>query len=433
MSILPHSSEESYQRYHLKTPYFEEMFAVIEKCPGANGPTRVGTYIAKKHKEVFANVGKANGYNYGTKMDEIASAAMWRDARVLDWQAETVLRHLRYHFEEDITVPFRRIFTLLDGMTQPRTKSFEHQIDGETDPEMIHAQYQDVSREYLLSISELLEEHSEDPFAITSSRLVIGGDHGQGAFRLVIRTILLLEGREEPLIKTKSVAEVYCKREEGIVLEATIIDWLKEELTLINDSKVLVKQETGAITCSYSPKSQGVITIPGRAVIQNTIQLMAGDLCWFAYCLGKEGSSSSWCPYCPLSQAEWSVCGHNKASLWTIDALTKMDADSTKTGPEKKGVKCAPIFPHIEPMNYVLDNCATPQPHKNKSSPCIPSPLKLLRFRSHIPSLLDCCVALPITSNKKYKRDCACPPTLTVCPGSTSRAPCSPSPGRTDP
>ena len=104
VSILPHSSEESYQRYHLKTPYFEEMFAVIEKCPGANGPTRVGTYIAKKHKEVFANVGKANGYNYGTKMDEIASAAMWRDARVLDWQAETVLRHLRYHFEEDITV-----------------------------------------------------------------------------------------------------------------------------------------------------------------------------------------------------------------------------------------------------------------------------------------------------------------------------------------
>jgi hypothetical protein len=44
-------------------------------------------------------------------MDEVESAAMWRDARVLDNQARTILRHLRYKFESKI----RGIYKLKEG------------------------------------------------------------------------------------------------------------------------------------------------------------------------------------------------------------------------------------------------------------------------------------------------------------------------------
>ena len=49
-------------------------------------------------------------------------------------------------------------------------------------PEIVHAQYQDISREVQLSIQELLGENDISPFDVTKIRLIIGGDHGKGAF-----------------------------------------------------------------------------------------------------------------------------------------------------------------------------------------------------------------------------------------------------------
>ncbi len=58
-------------------------------------------------------------------MNDIESAAMWRDARVLDHQARIILKHLRFHFNHKITVPFGHIVTLLDGYTRPWMKVFD--------------------------------------------------------------------------------------------------------------------------------------------------------------------------------------------------------------------------------------------------------------------------------------------------------------------
>ena len=40
--------------------------------------------------------------------------------------------------------------------------------------------------------------------------------------------------QKEPIYKTKSIGEVYCKKEEGLVLEKSITPWLTEDLKRIH-------------------------------------------------------------------------------------------------------------------------------------------------------------------------------------------------------
>ena len=93
-------------------------------------------------------------------MDEIESTAMWRDARLLDYQAKNVLRHLRFHFKLKITVPFHTMYSLVEGYTKPRVKVFEYHLDGEKHPKIVHAQYQDITKDFARSVEELIAENN---------------------------------------------------------------------------------------------------------------------------------------------------------------------------------------------------------------------------------------------------------------------------------
>ena len=175
-------------------------------------------------------------------MGPVEAAAMWRDGRLLNSQARIVLKHLRYHFESTITVPFEKMYSLVDGYTKPKVKVFDYHKEGEKIPEVVHAQYQDISREFARSVQELIVEYKISSKDIVGVFLVVGGDHGQGAFRLCFRALLTVRGRVHPVYKTKSIAEVYCKKEEGTLLDESIMPWLNSDLTKIKDSHLHAQQ-----------------------------------------------------------------------------------------------------------------------------------------------------------------------------------------------
>ena len=89
--------------------------------------------------------------------------------------------------------------SLVEGYAKPRVKVFEYHAEGQKFPEIVHAQYQDIAREFAKTVEELIGEHTILPENITKVFLVLGGDHGQGAFRLCFRALLLVAGRELPL------------------------------------------------------------------------------------------------------------------------------------------------------------------------------------------------------------------------------------------
>ena len=82
-------------------------------------------------------------------------------------------------------------------------------------------------------------------------------------------------------------------------------------------------------------------------------QLIAGDLAWECFCLGKEGAANSWCIYCMLGPQQWSIPNHDRGQCWTMEDLNEM-ADSDKKGAKRMGVKRRSYFPWIPLKNYIL-------------------------------------------------------------------------------
>ena len=80
------------------------------------------------------------------------------------------------------------------------------------------------------------------PGNITKVFLVLGGDHGQGAFRLCFHALLVVVWMELPLYKTKTIGKVYCTKEEGTLLDKSSIPWLDADLERIKDSQLVVTQ-----------------------------------------------------------------------------------------------------------------------------------------------------------------------------------------------
>jgi hypothetical protein len=97
VSLMPHATEDAYKRYHRKAPYIQELIDVMVKNQSADfGSIRLAAYLATNHEKLYVDVAMQKGLAITGIMDEVESAAMWRDARVLDNQARTILRHLRY-------------------------------------------------------------------------------------------------------------------------------------------------------------------------------------------------------------------------------------------------------------------------------------------------------------------------------------------------
>ena len=181
------------------------------------GDRRLANYLAKNHQETYLEIDEEHGLVMARPMDEIEPAAMWRDTRLLDYQAQTVLWHLSFHFESKITVPFHKMYLLVEGYTKPRVKVFEYHLDGEKHSKIVHAQFQDITKEFARCVEESIAENNVRPEHISKIILVVGGDHGQGGFRVVFRTLLIISGLPGPLYKTKAIAEVYCNKEEGVL------------------------------------------------------------------------------------------------------------------------------------------------------------------------------------------------------------------------
>ena len=117
---------------------------------------------------------------------------------------------------------YHNILNLSEWYTQPRTKVVKYHVDRMKNPEIVHAQHQDVLKEVKIAIHELLVEYEDSSFDVIKVWLIIGDDHRKGAFRLCFYIILNVKGRKKPVYKTKSILEVYCVKEEGIILEKSI-------------------------------------------------------------------------------------------------------------------------------------------------------------------------------------------------------------------
>ena len=118
VSFTKHKNTKAYNRYILKKPYIEEFLdvmgtSIIEVC-------RVAICLARNYTNLYTVVGHEFNLGLCGIMSVLEAGAMWHDARLLDSQARVVLKHLRYHFKQKITVPFGKMYSLIDGYTNQK-------------------------------------------------------------------------------------------------------------------------------------------------------------------------------------------------------------------------------------------------------------------------------------------------------------------------
>ena len=53
-----------------------------------------------------------------------------------------------------------------------------------------------------------------------------------------------------PYYKTKSIAEVYCKKEEGSILDESVTPWLNEDLNMMKNSQLSIRSDRGKVICN---------------------------------------------------------------------------------------------------------------------------------------------------------------------------------------
>ena len=173
---------------------------------------------------------------------------------------------------------------------------------------------------------------------------VFGGDHEKGAFWLCFCVIIKVYGIKDLFYKTASVADVFCKKDSGDILEKTILPMLTKDLKKISESKVTIQYESGnagKIVCGLITKTS---PNPNRArTVDHVTMYVTGDLAWLAAMLGKEEISSQWCHLCRLLKTQWAEEGHKLGEHWSFAKLCEM-VDTNLSGKNRMGVKTKPYW-----------------------------------------------------------------------------------------
>ena len=106
---------------------------------------------------------------------------------------------------------------------------------------------------------------------IDRTDIIIGGDHGQGSFRFPINILYIINNEKIHEI-IQLVGYILCKKDDGLILENTIIKDLGDSINLLNKSMLFNNQQ-------LSPSNIYV----------------TGDLVCFVILLRKECASPHWC------------------------------------------------------------------------------------------------------------------------------------------
>ena len=104
--------------------------------------------------------------------------------------------------------------------------------------------------------------------------IVVGGDHGQGTFRFLMK-ILYITSNEKRHKSIQPEGCILCKKDNGIILKNTIIKDLGDSINLLNESMSFNNQWL----CPFNI-------------------YVTGDLIFLVILLEKEHSSPHWCIKC---------------------------------------------------------------------------------------------------------------------------------------
>ncbi len=296
---------------------------VAENVDPSVGASWILQHLALNFEDEFVHVCKKMGCPvFSKKMDAATACAMWQEANVSKKSQRTILRYLAAEYGCRLVVPESQVDAFGQAHVAPVTGSFEDPVTKKT----IHYWTKPIAELLEVSVSTYIQENkmATEEGALRSLKsmdVVLGGDHGQGKFRSVIK-IILRDGNDKQVTSmVMKVGHIDCTKDTYEVLKSSVAGPLNESLQEVINSGalLLIRDANGGLSCRMRNHGDDtLLTIISSLPIR---VFVTGDLAYFAAILGKVNMAGDWCTWCGLSAKEWSPEDHDKGELWTLEAM----------------------------------------------------------------------------------------------------------------
>ena len=223
-----------------------------------------------------------------------------------------------------MTVPEAQVDAFGQDHVPPVVGTFEDAATGKT----IHYWTKPIARLLEVSVATYAQERiATNPTLnnLKSIDVVLGGDHGQGKFRSVIKIILRDDAGLSVDTLVMKVGHIDCTKDTYDVLKSSVAGPLNDSLKEVINSGALqvIRDEDGSVAFRMKKDDQDDQPLTVLSSLHIRV-FVTGDLAYFAAILGKVNMAGGWCTWCGLSPREWSPTNHDKGQLWTLEAMAEV-------------------------------------------------------------------------------------------------------------
>jgi hypothetical protein len=220
---------------------------VAESVDPAVGAAWILKLLALNYEDQFVHVCRKMGYLiFSKKMDAATACAMWQEANVSRKSQKTILRYLAAEYGCRLVIAEQRLILLDRTMWPPVTGSFEDPVTSKADD--IHFWAKPVAKLLEVSVSPYIREKSiaADDSALGMLKSiddVLGGNHGQGKFRSVIKIILRDDDGKQVDSMVMKVGHIDCMKDTYDILKSSVAGPLNKSIYEVIKSGALQLSE----------------------------------------------------------------------------------------------------------------------------------------------------------------------------------------------
>jgi len=235
---------------------------------------------------------------------------------------------------------------------------------------MIPFWYKEPDKMLQHQVSYVLVE--DDLVDVKRVDFTVGGDHGGGKMRFVLKMLLRYNSKKESKNVLFQIVEIDSNMDKTDIIKNTVGTVLGDSLKrMTSGGHFIVAKDTqqNKLTLQYE-QSIDEFTKEDCVILCNTkLRIFGvGDLKFFFQMLGRENMSSSWCFYCNLSPSQWKHERSNRGNIlheenfimqeWTIELLrehyVRIEHLNLKQPLDIRGVKDFPLWDFIEVRDWMF-------------------------------------------------------------------------------
>ena len=160
-----------------------------------------------------------------------------------------------------------------------------------------------------ISLAQLIKHKGINPKDVEELIFGVGGDHRQGAFRLIFKMIVKLKNSNWYEQMCGGAARIMCSKERAKIIKKAFLPQFTKDLKTISESKDLItplnKDRTGPIVCEILGKGDDEYDCPvfvkqHAHVVESIDMYNVGDLKWLCMILGITNMEGIQCIDCYL-------------------------------------------------------------------------------------------------------------------------------------